>query len=77
MHPILFTVPGLDFPVRSFGVMVAAGFLLGSYLLGKLAERYGDDPKNDPARYSRITVWILVGVVIGARLMYVAVEMAR
>jgi phosphatidylglycerol:prolipoprotein diacylglycerol transferase len=77
MHPILFHVPGLGFPVRSFGVMVAAGFLLGSYLLGKLAERYGDDPKNDPARYSRVTVWILVGVVIGARLMYVAVEMAR
>jgi phosphatidylglycerol:prolipoprotein diacylglycerol transferase len=74
MHPILFTIPGLDFPVRSFGLMLALGFLLGSWLLGKLAARYGDDPRGDPERYSRITVWILVGVVIGARLMYVTVE---
>jgi phosphatidylglycerol:prolipoprotein diacylglycerol transferase len=57
--------------------MLAAGFLVGSWLLGKLAERFGDDPKGDPVRYSRITVWVLVGVVIGARLMYVIVEMAR
>jgi phosphatidylglycerol:prolipoprotein diacylglycerol transferase len=77
MHPILFKVPGLDFPIRSFGVMLAIGFLVGSWLLGRLAERYGDDPKGDPARFSRITVWVLVGVVIGARLMYVIVEMAR
>jgi len=77
MHPILFKIPGLDFPIRSFGVMLAVGFLVASWLLGRLAERYGDDPKGDPARYSRITVWVLVGVVIGARLMYVVVEMAR
>jgi len=77
MHPILFKIPGLDFPVRSFGVMLAIGFLVGSWILGRLAETRGDDPKGDPARYSRITVWVLVGVVIGARLMYVIVEMAR
>ena len=74
MHPILFTIPGLDFPIRSFGVMLAVGFLVGSWLLGKLAQRYGDDPKEDPARYSRLTVWILIGVVIGARVLYVIVE---
>jgi phosphatidylglycerol---prolipoprotein diacylglyceryl transferase len=74
MHPILFTIPGLEFPIRSFGLMLALGFLLGSWMLGKLAARYGDDPKGDPERYSKITVWILVGVVIGARLMYVTVE---
>ena len=77
MHPILFKIPGLGFPIRSFGVMLAIGFIVGSWLLGKLAERYGDDPKQDPARYSRITVWVLAGVVIGARLMYVVVEICR
>ena len=77
MHPILFTVPGIDFPVRSFGLMLALGFIVGSWLLGKLAGRYGDDPRNDPARYSQITVWLLVGVVVGARAMYVIVEIAR
>jgi phosphatidylglycerol:prolipoprotein diacylglycerol transferase len=77
MHPILFKIPGLGFPIRSFGVMLAIGFLVGSWVLGKLAERYGDDPKEDPARYSRITVWVLAGVVLGARLMYVIVEICR
>lgn len=77
MHPILFQIPGLDLPIRSFGVMVAIGFLVGSTIFSKLAARYGDDPKGDPARYSAITVWIVVGVVIGARMMYVIVEMAR
>jgi phosphatidylglycerol:prolipoprotein diacylglycerol transferase len=77
MHPILFKIPGLGFPLRSFGVMLAIGFLVGSWLLGKLAERYGDDKKGDPVRYSRVTVWVLAGVVVGARLMYVGVEIAR
>jgi phosphatidylglycerol:prolipoprotein diacylglycerol transferase len=77
MHPILFKIPGLGFPIRSFGVMLAIGFLTGSWILGKLAERFGDDPKEDPARFSRITVWVLAGVVVGARLMYVIVEICR
>lgn len=77
MYPILFHIPGLGFPVRSFGVLVAAGFLLGSHLFTKLAARYGDDPREDPARYSRITLWILIGVIFGARAMYVVVEMLR
>ena len=77
MHPILFKIPGLGFPIRSFGVMLAIGFLVGSWILGRLAARYGDDPEGDPARYSRITVWVLAGVVVGARLMYVVVEICR
>jgi phosphatidylglycerol:prolipoprotein diacylglycerol transferase len=76
MHPILFEIPGVGWPIRSFGVMVAIGFLVGSHIFTRLAARYGDDPKNDPARYSNITVWIVVGVMLGARLMYVIVQMA-
>ncbi len=74
MHPILFEIPGLNFKVRAFGVMVALGFLLGSWILGRLAARYGHDPKGDPQRYASITSWIVIGVILGARLMYVAVE---
>lgn len=77
MHPILFEIPGLGFPIRAFGVMVAIGFLVGSHLLTRLAARFGDDPEGDPARFSRVTVWIVVGVILGARAMYVIVEMAR
>ena len=74
MHPILFEIPGLGFKVRAFGVMVALGFLLGSWILGRLAARFGQDPQGDPARYGSITSWIVVGVIVGARLMYVVVE---
>lgn len=83
MHPILFTIPVPDFlsesglPIRAFGAMVAIGFLVGSHLLGKLAARYGDDPEGDPDRYAKITIWILVGVILGARLMYVGVEVGQ
>lgn len=77
MHPILFTIPGLNFPIRSFGLMLAVGFLVGSWILGRLAARYGDDPKNDPERFSRITFWILIGVVLGARALYILVEVGQ
>ena len=77
MHPILFTIPGLNFPIRSFGLMLAIGFLVGSWILGRLAARYGDDPKGDPERFSRVTFWILIGVVLGARMLYILVEIGQ
>ncbi len=77
MHPVLFRIPGLSFPIRTFGVLVACGILLAIWLWGRLLERYGDDPKNDPARGSQVALWAVVGVLAGARLMYVGVEAAR
>jgi len=81
MHPYLFSVdlPFLDEPfhLRSFGALVAVAFLIGAHILQRLAARYGDNPMGDPARYSRITMWVLFGVFGGARGMYVAVEILR
>jgi phosphatidylglycerol:prolipoprotein diacylglycerol transferase len=77
MHPILFTIPGIDFPVRSFGLMVAAGFLLGTWILGKLVQRGSPNPAKDVERYGALPVWVLIGVVLGARLLYVIVEVSR
>lgn len=81
MHPYLFELdlPFLDEPfrLRSFGLLVAIGFLLGAHLLRRLSMRYGDDPVEDPERYSRTTMWVLFGVFGGARLFYVAVEMLQ
>lgn len=76
MFPTLFELPG-GFPIRSFGLMLALGFLLGSWVYTQLAARYGDDPERDPARYSAITLWILIGVVLGARAHYVIVQTLR
>ena len=77
MHPVLFRIPGLDFPIRTFGVLVAAGILLSISLWGRFLARYGDDPRNDPIRGSQIALWVVVGILVGARLMYVSVEIAR
>jgi phosphatidylglycerol:prolipoprotein diacylglycerol transferase len=76
MHPILFHLPG-GFPVRSFGVMLALGFLLGSWLFTRLVMRTSDSPEEDAARYGPVPFWVLIGVVAGARLVYVAVEVLK
>ena len=77
MHPIVFEIPGLGLPIRSFGLMVAGGFLLGMWIMNLLVRRRAADPDAELAKYSTVQVWILVGVILGARLMYVIVEIAR
>jgi prolipoprotein diacylglyceryltransferase len=77
MHPVLFRIPGTEFPVRTFGALVACGILLAIWLWGKLLARYGDDPKNDPQRGSQVALWVVIGVLVGARLFYVGVESMR
>ncbi len=77
MHPVLFEIPGLGLPLRSFGLVVACGFLFGLWLWGKLLARYGDDPEKDPIRASQTAMWILIGLMLGARLMYAGVEVTR
>ncbi len=74
MHPILFEIPGLGFPIRSFGLMVVLGFLLGSYLFARLGHRYSGDPEAEAPGYANVPLWILGGILIGARAMYVLVE---
>jgi phosphatidylglycerol:prolipoprotein diacylglycerol transferase len=82
MHPILFEIPGLGFPVRSFGLMVVLGFLLGSYIFGRLGQRHStlatsgltgpelrDQQQAEAAGFASIPMWILA--------MYVIVEVLR
>ena len=77
MHPVLFKLPWIDFPVRTFGALVACGILLGIWVWGRLLARYGDDPARDPERGSQVALWVVVGVLAGARLFYVGVESMR
>ncbi len=77
MHPIVFEIPGLGLPIRSFGLMVAAGFLLGMWVNNRLVRRYAKDPDEALVKYSAVQMWVLIGVVLGARLMYVLVEIFR
>ena len=45
MYPILFTIPGLDYPISSFGVMMAIAFLTGFWITAKRLEEEGLDPE--------------------------------
>ncbi|QDU68267.1 Prolipoprotein diacylglyceryl transferase [Planctomycetes bacterium Pla86] len=77
MHPVLFELPG-GIPVRAFGLMVALGFLVGAHLLWPRAlAEHGADPARDPHRAAAVSFWILVGMLLGARLGYVGVELTR
>lgn len=75
MHPIIFEIGG--FPLRSFGLMVVLGFLLGSHFFTKWGLRGHTDSPELRARLDALPMWVLGGVVGGARLMYVVVEVLR
>lgn len=77
MYPILFEIPLVGIPLRSFGLMVVLGFLLGSNLMTRWGIAGSLDPEQDGPAYQSIPVWVMVGIVLGARAMYVAVEIAR
>ena len=43
MYPILFTIPGIDYPISSFGVMMALGFLAAYWLVVRELPNKGID----------------------------------
>ncbi|MBM4334420.1 MAG: prolipoprotein diacylglyceryl transferase [Deltaproteobacteria bacterium] len=71
MYPVLFEIFG--FPISTFGVMVAAGFLAGGFLAARSFERAGLPGK---AAWDMVT-WCVVGGLLGAKLWYVAEQVAR
>ncbi|MDF1838687.1 MAG: prolipoprotein diacylglyceryl transferase [Planctomycetota bacterium] len=77
MHPILFEIPIIHFPLRSFGLMVMIGFLVGSHFLTRWGSRGAADPVKAEVGFSALPMWILVGIILGARAMYVVVEVLR
>ncbi len=65
MHPILIHLGKLQ--IRSYGFMLAVSFLLGIYLAGRRAKRFGVDPQ----KILDLSVIIILGAVVGSRLLYV------
>ena len=65
MHPIAFYIG--DLPIRWYGIMMALGFAAGLFTASWRA-KYA----NVSAEViSDVTVWLLVGAIIGARFVYV------
>lgn len=68
MHPILFSVG--DWPVYSYGVLLAAAYLIGLQLGVVRARRAG----VDPARVMDLGIYLIIAALVGAKLMLIAVD---
>lgn len=68
MCPVLFHIG--NFPVRSFGIVLIIGFLVGMWIARRRAPRYG----IDPARLWDLAVLLIVFGVLGARVTYILQE---
>lgn len=71
MYPVLFEIFG--FPISTFGVMVALGFLAGGWMAARSFEHAGLPAK---AAWDIVT-WCVVGGLLGAKLWYVGEQMSR
>jgi len=62
--PEMFTIPGINWPVRWYGLLFAFAFLGSQYVMGKIFKT-----EQRPAKYLDIlTIYIVAGTIIGARL---------
>ena len=68
MHPILFEIRG--FPVYTYGVLLAAGYLLGLQFALLRARSRGLDPN----RVMDLGIWIIVSALVGAKLLLLIIE---
>lgn len=65
MDPIMLQIGPLA--IRWYGFLIALGVLIGSWWATRLAQRRGLDPE----KLLDMVVWLVVGGIIGARLVYV------
>jgi phosphatidylglycerol:prolipoprotein diacylglycerol transferase len=70
MFPELFKIPGLDFTINTYGVLMAMAFIVGFWVMSRLATRDGLD-KN---KVYDLGLWILVASLIGSKVLMVITE---
>ena len=68
MDPIAFKIGSL--PIHWYGIFLASGFLLGMWTATLRGQRDGLDPEA----LSNLMVWVLLGALVGAKLLYVIDE---
>src|SRR5688572_30783991 len=68
MHPILFEIG--SFPVYTYGVLLAAAYLLGLQFALMRARARGLDAN----RVMDLGIWVIVSALVGAKLLLLAVE---
>ena len=71
MYPTLFTIPGIDYPISTFGVMLAIAFLTGFWITAKRMK----EEELDPELASTLLIYAMFGGLIGSKLYY-AIDVA-
>jgi phosphatidylglycerol:prolipoprotein diacylglycerol transferase len=69
MYPVLFRIG--DFPISTFGLMMASAFLVGSWITARRMKEVGLDP--DLA--TTILVYVMLGGILGSKL-YFAIDVS-
>ena len=65
MHPVAFTIGGVT--IHWYGIMLATGFMVGLWTAGRRGMRIGINPED----ISNLVIWIFVGGVAGAKILFV------
>ena len=71
MHPILFEIRG--FPVYTYGLLLAAAYLLGLQFALIRARSRGLDPN----RIMDLGIWIIISALVGAKLLLLIVDRGK
>lgn len=71
MHPSIFHLGPLD--IRSYGLMLAIGFLAGITLAAKRAEKDGGNPDH----IYDLSIWVVISALIGARVYYIVTHFSE
>ena len=67
MHPELFEIPFVHLTIKSYGLMMVIGFLVGLWLITRLSRSFTAESKF----VSNAALYSLIAGVVGARLFYV------
>ena len=62
--PEIFTIPGINWPVRWYGLMWAFAFISSFYFMNKVFRKEGRTDKD----LDTLTLYIIIGTILGARL---------
>lgn len=62
--PEIFTIPGINWPVRWYGLMWAMAFIVSHFFMNRVFKAEGRTEKD----LDSLTLYIILGTVIGARL---------
>ncbi len=62
--PEIFTIPGIDWPVRWYGLMWALAFIASHFFMNRV---YKKEQRTDK-QLDTLTLYIILGTIIGARL---------